>query len=168
MADGPTSICPHQDKTPHGGVSLFFQWWEEWGFGRLQVEPSGSQVAELLRRLEATKTDEIEITPEMIEAGVEAYFSVRRFPHDDLFDGEIAPNYPVDTTMPIDSSESDRAAQPEAPATEIEVTPEMIAAGVRILRENYLSLGEPDEYQTIVQTLFCAMAACSFAPPRRV
>lgn len=44
--------------------------------------------------------------------------------------------------------------------SEIEVTPEMIEAGVRALSELYLSLQESQEYPEIVRIVFEAMMAC--------
>jgi|GEM_PF-6527954 len=45
----------------------------------------------------------------------------------------------------------------EQPTKKVAVTPEMIAAGVRALKEHYLSLSEVHEYPEIVETVFSAM-----------
>ena len=56
----------------------------------------------------------------------------------------------------------DRAAQPDqAPATGFEITPLMIEAGVRALRENYLALCDSVEYPQIAETVFFRMVEAS-------
>jgi hypothetical protein len=51
-------------------------------------------------------------------------------------------------------------------AEKIKITPEMMEAGVRVLKEHHLALADADllEYPAIAQTVFLAMAA--FLPER--
>jgi hypothetical protein len=45
------------------------------------------------------------------------------------------------------------------PVVEIEITPEMIEAGSRVLREHWLALTEPDPelFPLVARKMFCAM-----------
>ena len=43
---------------------------------------------------------------------------------------------------------------------EIEVTPEMIEAGVKVMSENYLALTDGDEFPEIAKTVYKAMEVC--------
>jgi len=47
----------------------------------------------------------------------------------------------------------------ESSCSEIEVTPEMILAGVQALKENWLELSDPDEFHGIVRIVYGAMEA---------
>lgn len=72
---------------------------------------------------------------------------------------EAMGNYPVDTTSTIGSAMPDRAAQPDSSATEeIEVTPEMIQAGLEVLYQSG-SIENPLEGadRSLVERIFLAM-----------
>ena len=47
----------------------------------------------------------------------------------------------------------------ESSCSEIEVTPEMILAGVQALKENWLALSDPDEFHRILRIVYEAMEA---------
>jgi hypothetical protein len=54
---------------------------------------------------------------------------------------------------------SDRAAQPNDSAAEPQVSPEAIRAGVKALKENYLSLQEVTQFPEIARIVYAAMSA---------
>jgi hypothetical protein len=75
-------------------------------------------------------------------------------------------SFPIIRMTPHNTNASPSGADCEAqsagaPEAEIEVTPKMIEAGVRVLCENYLALCDSDEYQQIAETVFCRMVEAS-------
>lgn len=78
--------------------------------------------------------------------------------NDPITDG-TGHNYPVDTTKDKIWEMTDRPARSEAESSEMEVqvTPEMIEAGVTQLEYRYFDLCDGNEYHEIVRTVFLAM-----------